>query len=123
MAGFIEKYLWWIPFGDVPEVSAQDLKREISRTRNRPNLIDVRTVPERSQGIIAGSVHMPVNHLQSDISKLPFDKDQAIVAICRSAHRSIGAVRLLKRAGFTNVRQLKGGMLAWNALNYPIKKP
>ena len=123
MAGFIENYLWWLPFGEVPEVSAEDLKREISKTRNRPNLIDVRTGPERQQGIIANSVHLPVNHMQSGIENLPFDKDQPVVAICRSAHRSIGAVRLLKRAGFTNVRQLKGGMLAWNALNYPVKKP
>jgi rhodanese-related sulfurtransferase len=120
MSDFLDKYLWWLPLGSVPEVSAQDLKREISKTRGRPQLLDVRTHQEWRQGAIKGVLLVPVSTLRGQISALPFDRSKPVVAICRSAHRSIPAVRLLRNAGFTDVRQLQGGMLSWQSLNYPI---
>jgi rhodanese-related sulfurtransferase len=123
MGDFFDDYLWWLPFGQVPEVSAEDLKREISKTRKRPHLLDVRTDGEWRQGAIKGTVLVPISILRSQINALPFDRKEPIVAICRSAHRSIPAVRLLRKAGFENVRQLKGGMMAWQRLNYPTVNP
>ncbi len=120
MSQFIDKYLWWLPLGSVPEVSAEDLKREISKTRGRPQLLDVRTDHEWRQGAIKGVLLMPVSTLKGQIEALPFDRSKPVVAICRSAHRSIPAVRILRQAGYEDVRQLKGGMLAWQSLNYPI---
>lgn len=123
MSEFIDKYLWWLPVGSVPEVTAQDLKKEISKTRARPQLLDVRTVHEWQQGAIKGVLLIPVSTLKSQIKALPFDRTKPIVAICRSAHRSIPAVRLLRDAGYTDVRQLQGGMMAWQSLNYPTVQP
>ena len=121
--GFLTDRFWWLPFGSVPEVSPKDLQVELAKTRNRPNLLDVRTMSEWKQGAIKNSVLVPVNVLPRQVNALPFDKDQPVVAICRSAHRSVGAVRLLKAAGYTNVRQLAGGMLAWQNLNFPTIIP
>ncbi len=123
MSSFVDRYFWWLPVGSVPEVSAQDLKREISKTRNRPQLLDVRTANEWRQGAIKGAVLVPVSTLKNQIGALPFDRSKPVVAICRSAHRSISAVRLLRNAGYSNVRQLQGGMLSWQGLNYPIVHP
>ena len=106
--------------GSVPEVTAQDLKNEISKTRARPQLLDVRTDLEWRQGAIKGVVLMPVSGLKNQVEALPFDRSKPVVAICRSAHRSIPAVRILRNAGYHDVRQLRGGMLAWQKLNYPI---
>ena len=123
MSAFLDRYFWWLPLGPVPEVSAQDLKREISKTRARPQLLDVRTDREWREGAIKGTVLVPVGLLKNQVDKLPFDRSKPIVAICRSAHRSIPAVRLLRSAGYTDVRQLQGGMLSWQGLNYPIIQP
>jgi len=117
---WVDKYLWWLPLGSVPEISAPDLKRAISRTRKRPQLLDVRTRREWEEACIKGAVLMPVGILKSRIEALPFDRRQPVVAICRSAHRSIPAVRLLRLAGYEDVCHLKGGMLAWQSYNYPV---
>ncbi len=119
----MDKYFWWLPMGPVPEVSAEDLKREISRTRARPQLLDVRTDAEYRQGAIKGAVLMPISSLKGRVQQLPFDRSKPVVAICRSAHRSIPAVRILHNAGFADVRQLSGGMLAWQYRNYPVIQP
>lgn len=123
MSSFLDRYFWWLPVGSVPEVSAEDLKREISKTRARPQLLDVRTDREWRQGAIKGALLVPVGILKSQVNVLPFDRSKPIVAICRSAHRSISAVRILRNAGYSDVRQLKGGMLSWQGLNYPIIRP
>ena len=120
MSSFVDRYLWWLPLGAVPEVSAQDLKREISKTRGRPQLLDVRTDYEWRQAAIKGTLLVPVSILKSQVNALPFDRSKPVVAICRSAHRSIPAVRLLRNAGYSDVRQLEGGMLSWQSLNYPV---
>jgi rhodanese-related sulfurtransferase len=123
MGRLLDDYLWWLPFGSVPEVAPEDLAREVARTRNKPQLLDVRTDREWRQGAIKGAVLLPVGILARQIHTLPFDKSQPVVAICRSAHRSIPAVRLLRKAGYQDVRQLRGGMLAWERNGYPTIQP
>lgn len=123
MGSLLDDFFWWLPFGTVPEVSVEDLKREIARTRDRPQLLDVRTDHEWRQGAIKGAVLVPISILRSQMHLLPFDKSKPVVAICRSAHRSIPAVRLLLKAGYSDVRQLQGGMRAWEQRNYPTVKP
>ena len=113
MSGFLDGFFWWLPFGAVPEISATDLDQQLSGKGVRPQLLDVRSPPEWRNGIIEGSVLVSVQNLKSQIDKLDFDKTKPVVAICRSAHRSIGAVRLLKAAGYEDAKQLQGGMLAW----------
>ena len=120
MSRFFDRYLWWLPVGSVPEVSARDLQREIMSKDHEVQILDVRTRNEWRQGAIEGALLMPLNILKSQLHTLPYDRDKPVVAICRSAHRSIPAVRLLRAAGFKNVRQLQGGMLAWQAHKYPM---
>ena len=121
--GFLTSRFWWLPIGSVPEVTAKELQIELAKTRNKPNLLDVRTLNEWKQGAIKNSVLLPVNLLPRQVGSLQFDKDQPVVAVCRSATRSIGAVRLLKAAGYTNVRHLQGGMIAWQNANFPTIVP
>jgi rhodanese-related sulfurtransferase len=122
MSEFFMKYFWWLPFGEVPEVSAEQLKQEINKTRNRPHLLDVRTPAEYGNGCIKGALNMPMSMLRARTSALALAKDEPVVALCHSARRSIVAVRLLQMAGFENVRQLKGGMVAWERHGFPVKK-
>lgn len=113
MAGFLDTYFWWRPFGAVAEISAQNLERQLANGKDKPQLLDVRTHAEWQSGVIDGAVLVQVQDLKSRIDGLDFDKSKPVIAICRSAHRSIGAVRLLKAAGYEDPMQLQGGMLVW----------
>ena len=123
MSGFFERVFWWLPFGEVPEITVDELHRELSGKGATIQLLDVRTPPEWQAGVIDGSVLVSVQNLKSRIDDLGFDKAKPVVAICRSAHRSIGAVRLLKMAGYEDAKQLQGGMLVWERRQLPTVKP
>ncbi len=123
MSGFLDEMFWWRPFGVVPEIAASELERLISTGSEQPQLLDVRSGPEWQGGVIGGSVLLSVQHLKSQIDNLGFDKSKPVVAICRSAHRSIGAVRLLRAAGYDDASQLQGGMLAWEGQGFRVVKP
>jgi len=106
----------WIPFGKVDEISAEDLHQLITNQSDDVILVDVRTMVEWRSGHIKNAKHISILHFTQEIENLNLAKDKLMVPICLSAHRSIPAVRMLNENGFTNVKQLKGGMLAWNRL-------
>ncbi|PLX34929.1 MAG: rhodanese-like domain-containing protein [Hyphomicrobiales bacterium] len=117
------KMFWWLPIGSVPEVTPDELARLVNkRSRSRPQILDVRTMPEYEQGHIRNSLHLPIGALNGNIGALPFDKSKPVYAICRSAHRSILAVRLLEMAGYEQPNQLQGGMMAWERSGLPVTK-
>lgn len=76
-------------------------------------LLDVREDHERSEFNIGG-VHVPLGQLMGSLDKLVPHKDEEIVVYCRSGKRSAMAQELLRQSGFSNVRNLEGGMIAWN---------
>ncbi len=117
----LSKLTRWLPVGKVPEVSAQALQTAMGSS-TPPRILDVRTAVEWRKSRIAGALNIPVTELGSRIGELPFNRDEPIVAICLSAHRSIPAVRLLKQEGYKDVRQLQGGMLAWWHAGLPASK-
>ena len=82
-------------------------------------LIDVRTPNEYSTGHIAGTRLLPLQTLQQRINEIP--RDAAVVCICRSGGRSATASELLANAGFQDVTNMSGGMMAWTHANLPIK--
>jgi rhodanese-related sulfurtransferase len=106
----------WLPFGRVPELDATTLSDQLARDAS-PRLIDVRTPMEYRRDHIEGAENYPITRWParwSDLEKqLRADPDRPIVAICLSAHRSIPAVRALRRAGFARSYQLAGGMRSW----------
>ena len=114
-------FLWWLPFGKVPEISPTKLDVMRKDGAARPQIIDVRTSAEWRSGHIAGAIHVPITEFGSRIDSLQLDGTRPIVAICRSAHRSIPAVRLLQQHGFRNACQLQGGMLAWRQAELPVE--
>lgn len=114
--------LWWLPFGQVPEINSEELHAQLQEAPP-PLVIDVRTHKEFAQGHIIGAVNVPITELKSRLDSLELQKDHPVVAVCRSAHRSIPAVRLFKRSGIENSCQLQGGMLAWEKADMPTVNP
>lgn len=74
---------------------------------NTDILIDIRTEKERSEdGFIKNSIHIPVDELDSNIEKIP--KDKNIFVHCKSGKRSyLSQTKLLKH--FKNVTNISGG--------------
>jgi len=60
-----------------------------------------------------GAPLIPVGSLESRLGEIAAQKDREIVVHCRSGARSQKAALVLKNAGFTNVSNLTGGILAW----------
>jgi rhodanese-related sulfurtransferase len=116
---FSNKIFWWLPFGKVPEVLPSELAEKLQNPALSPQLLDVRTHKEWQKGHLPGAVSLPITVLRSKLDTLTFDKEQPVIAICLSAHRSIPAVRLLRRYGYKNVTQLAGGMIAWRRHGLP----
>lgn len=76
-------------------------------------LLDVREVEEYDGGHIEGAVNAPLSSLNA--AELPYPKDEPIHVICRSGNRSAQAASLLKDAGYTDIYDVSGGMIAWEA--------
>jgi rhodanese-related sulfurtransferase len=78
-------------------------------------LVDVRTPEEFASGHLLGAVNIPLPELQNNLSvwtpRLP--RDVPIILQCRAGSRSAQATRILLKAGFTNVRNLDGGITDW----------
>jgi rhodanese-related sulfurtransferase len=66
-------------------------------------------------------VHLPVSDLMANLRQLP-TLDQLIVVYCASGHRGGIALDALGMVGYTNVRNLGGGMGAWVAAELPVVK-
>lgn len=73
-------------------------------------ILDVRNPDEYAQFNIGGYL-CPLPELMQRLDELP--RDKLIVVHCRSGHRSQTAALWLMQAGFTQVQNLIGGMLAW----------
>ena len=93
----------------VPTINAIDLSH-LLQTDAPLQLIDVREVHERAICHIGGEL-IPLGELESSLHR--FAKDKTTVVYCRSGGRSDYACRLLIDAGFLEVKNLSGGILAW----------
>jgi rhodanese-related sulfurtransferase len=77
------------------------------------NLVDVREPHENADFNIGGILH-PLGKVQNfEVDQLDAMKDEEVIVYCRSGNRSGQACLLLETLGFTNVKNLTGGMLAW----------
>ena len=113
--------LFW-PFGQVPEVEATELARELDDWL----VLDVRTVREFRNGHISTARSLPITSwpdaLERVADELALDRQRRIVTVCLTAHRSVGATRLLRERGFERAVQLAGGMRAWWRAALPVAR-
>jgi adenylyltransferase/sulfurtransferase len=99
-------------FQQVPTITVEELKARWD-AGNPPLLLDVREAREIATAAFPMPiVSIPVQQLPQRIGEL--SKDAEIVCACRSGGRSAAAAKLLLSAGFTNVRNLEGGIIAWS---------
>jgi rhodanese-related sulfurtransferase len=85
-------------------------------------VIDVRESEEYAAGHIVNARHIPVAQLQDQLKSLEKYKTRPVVVCCRSGSRSSGAVGILRKNGFNEAFNMRGGMLAWVQASMPLEK-
>jgi len=106
----------WAPvvrsFAGVPQIGPLWLEE------NRPAVwvLDVREPAEfdGELGHIEGAALVPIGQLRQKLGEIP--RDRPVVCVCRSGGRSAQAAIILEGAGFKDVANLDGGMIAWRSL-------
>lgn len=99
----------------VPSVSPQEAQELV---KNGAVILDVRGATERKGNQIKGSLHIPLDQLGNKAGTLP--KDKTIICQCASGRRSAMAAQQLAAQGF-DVRNLSGGITAWQSAGLPTK--
>jgi glyoxylase-like metal-dependent hydrolase (beta-lactamase superfamily II)/rhodanese-related sulfurtransferase len=102
-------------FAGVPEVEPEWVGEHLAAV----HILDVREPAEQGGelGCIPGAELVPLGELRARLPALP--KDRPIVAVCRSGGRSAQAAVILEAAGWTEVANVRGGMIRWRELGLP----
>ncbi len=102
---------------------------EVTQLQN-PILVDVREPYEYKRGHLPEAQNIPRGRLEWGISSHPrlkeLNDEQArsaeIVVYCRSGARGALAADTLQKLGYTNVRSIAGGFLAWEKADQQVTK-
>lgn len=98
------------------DITIEELKERMDKGELL-NLIDVREEYEFDEFNI-GATLIPLGELPDRLEEIEAWKDQEILIHCRSGARSGRAKEYLTSEGYTNVRNVLGGMLAWQEAGY-----
>lgn len=79
-------------------------------------VLDVREPSEWNELHVPGATLIPLGQLAARVNEVP--RDREVVVICRSGNRSQEGRDILKRAGFTQVTSVAGGIRQWQAAGY-----
>lgn len=85
-------------------------------------LLDIRKKDEFKSGHVAGSMNIEYASLTNKLSELEKHKDKPIIVVCKTGTTAGSAGALLRKAGFTKVNKLGGGIFEWQAQKLPLVK-
>jgi len=102
------------------EISVDDLFDRVN-SNLPPLLIDVRSAEEFNGGYghIPNAKSIQIMELKSNLEDLDSFKEKEIVTMCPGGGLSLAAVDILTKAGFKDVKSLKGGTDLWHKKGYP----
>ncbi len=105
---------------EAPAVADIEVREAYARARRGAKLVDVRSAAEFRGSHPRGAANVPPGFIKRDETGL--NRDDELLVICLSGHRSAGAARRLQSLGFTNVAHVRGGLLAWKKAGLPLAK-
>jgi rhodanese-related sulfurtransferase len=85
-------------------------------------VVDVRPAADFAKGHIINAQNIPMNGFKNQIGSLHKHKEKPIVVSCRSGSQSSAACQQLRKDGFGEVYNLRGGILAWQSANLPLTR-
>lgn len=100
------------------KINADEVNKKLSNHDNF-YLIDVRTEEENAELKIPNSKLIALDDLSNTIiNDRSISFDDEIVVYCRSGNRSKAAYDILTKLGYTNVKSMTGGIIAWSKSGY-----
>lgn len=104
--------------GGYADIDPQTLSRHLGAVR----LFDVREPHEYNDalGHVQGARLVPLATVPGALGAE--ERQGPVVMICRSGGRSARAAMAMAQAGFTEVYNLAGGMMGWNAAGLPVQR-
>ncbi|MFN2322013.1 MAG: rhodanese-like domain-containing protein [Trueperaceae bacterium] len=100
-------------------VSVQDLFTAIGQDP-APTVLDVREPFEYAAGHVEGALLMPLARTVEMALAAEVPKSEPVYVFCRSGNRSLQAAQALVSAGYEDVRNVDGGIIAWTAAGLPV---
>ena len=85
-----------------------------------PLIVDVREPDEFARERVEGAALVPISQFVARHAELP--KDRPLYMLCHSGSRSQSATMYLLQAGWTDVRNVTGGISAWMQAGLPVRK-
>jgi rhodanese-related sulfurtransferase len=104
--------------GGVPNLSATEAVTLINRSN--AFVLDVRDDAEFASGHIADATHISLANLPERLSELKKYQNKTVLVNCQRGMRSAKACDILRKAEFTQVHNLQGGLNAWVEAKLPI---
>jgi len=99
--------------GRLKGITAMEVKRKLAN-HEAPFLLDVRDPDEYEEMRLGiGETLMPLGALRKRLNEMPVDKDREIICYCKISLRGYEAALALESNGWTNVKVMEGGIMAW----------
>ncbi|MBU0678709.1 MAG: FAD-dependent oxidoreductase [Verrucomicrobia bacterium] len=99
--------------GRMSGLSASEVRERLQKG-GQPYLLDVRGADEfERMRLGVGENLIPLGALRNRLNELPADKDQEIICYCKISLRGYEAASVLEANGWTNVKVMEGGLMAW----------
>lgn len=85
-------------------------------------ILDVQETAEYATGHLPNARHIPHAQLKDRLREIEKFKSRPLIVTCRNGNRAAGASSLLRKAGFAEVFELRGGLIAWEQAGLPLTK-
>lgn len=105
------------------EISEISTETAAARVAAGYTVLDVREPDEYQEGALAGAIHIPRGHLESQLEGRIIDKQTPVVVYCAGGVRSAFAAQTMQQLGFTNVESMDGGFGRWKDEGRAWKSP
>lgn len=110
---------WRGVHGNLATIDQIEASQLLDRQRRGEVVLDVRAGSEFRAGHIPGAAHIPLGRLPEDAASLP--KDAAIVVHCQSGNRSVVALSVLRKLGFSQVVNFPAGFSGYQRQGLPVE--
>lgn len=104
----------------VKEIEAAEFAQWVNDASHKLRVIDVRQMQEIAMGTVPRAEALPLHTLPMRVNEL--SPKEKLVVVCRSGARSAQACMFLQQQGFSDVYNLRGGMIAWVQSGFPAQQ-